>query len=838
MRNVTIYAPMQGWVSALDEVPDQVFAGRMMGDGLAIDPTGSTLYAPCDGVVVSSAQHAVTLRADCGAEILIHVGLETVALGGQGFSGQVSEGTRVTARMPLLKFDLEFLASRVKSLISPVVVANSEAFAVVRYAESREIRAGEFLMELAPVVVRQTTSHGVEVSRQVMIAASHGLHARPAALLSKRAKEFAADVALLRDGRSANVKSAVALMALGTQYGDKVTLTAKGDDARQAIQILAQLIEAWPEELPAPAHIAPKPQPESASTRAVDIVRGIIAAPGLTLGNVVHVRADDLPVAEAGTGAADEAAAFHRTLAEVKARLEQAISASSGAKRDILAAHAVFIDDPELLDGALTLIGQGKSAGFAWRQAVRTYARVLESSSDARLRERASDLLDLERQLLAALAGRPNGHERAVPARAIIIAEELLPSDLLNLDQAKVAGFATAGGGPTSHVAILAAAMGIPAVVAAGPAVLTAVEGAEVVLDADHGLLHLAPSPSVLAAARLAVGNLAKRQSDALAHADEECRTADGTRIEVFVNLGQGASEAVAALRLGAEGCGLLRSEFLFMDRVVPPSEDEQYAQYQAVADALEGRPLVLRTFDIGGDKPVSYLDFPPEPNPALGLRGVRLALRRPDLLGVQLRAALQVKPAGRCKLLLPMVNSVEEVREIRTILNRLAEEMGGQPPPSLGVMIETPASALTADLLLQEADFLSIGTNDLTQYVLAIDREHGVLASQLDGLHPAVLRLIAKAAEAAHAARKPVGVCGALGADPSATALLLGLGIGEFSVPAPAIPKLKAAIRLLNIDECRVAARKALDLESPAAVRAFLRTQFLVADAAEGKPS
>jgi phosphocarrier protein FPr/phosphocarrier protein len=272
------------------------------------------------------------------------------------------------------------------------------------------------------------------------------------------------------------------------------------------------------------------------------------------------------------------------------------------------------------------------------------------------------------------------------------------------------------------------------------------------------------------------------------------------------------------------------------MDRAAPPSEDEQYAQYQAVAAALEDRPFVLRTFDIGGDKPVPYLAVPPESNPALGLRGVRLALRRPDLLNTQLRAALRVRPAGRCKLLLPMITTVVEVREVRAILNRLAEELGDLPCPSLGVMIETPASALIADLLLAEADFLSIGTNDLTQYVLAIDRGHSDLASLLDGLHPAVLRVIAKTAEAAHAAGKPVGVCGVLGADPLATPLLLGLGIEEFSVPAPAIPKLKAAIRQLNIDACRVAAHKALGLESPATVRAFLRQQFT--DAVEGKQS
>ncbi len=829
VSNLILLAPIQGWVATLDEVPDPVFADRMMGDGLAIDPTDSTLYAPCDGLIVSSTPHAVTLRADCGAEILVHVGLETVALAGKGFSGQIGQGKRVKARMPLLKFDLEFLAPRVKSLLSPIVVANGEAFAIVRRAENREIKAGEFLMEIAPAAPE--VGDGL-VSREVSIASTHGLHARPAALLSRRARDFTADIELLREGRRANAKSAVALMALGAQCGDKVVLTAKGKDATQAMDALAQLLETPSHEPSMPDRIAPTPVAAPAGT--ADLVPGICAAPGLAVGPAVRLRAEDQSVAETGGGTTLETAEFHRALSEIKARLEQGVSAASGTKRDILDAHLVLLDDPGLLDGALALIGQGKSAGFAWRQAIRADAALLKTSDNARLRERVSDLLDLERQVLAALAGKSAARKMDLPEHAIIIAEELLPSDLLGLDPQRIAGFATAHGGPTSHVAILAAAMGIPALVAAGPAILEIQEGVEIVLDADRGTLHLAPSPAILAAAKQSAGKFQQQRSDALACAEEKCRMADGTRIEVFVNLGQGAEEAGAAIRLGAEGCGLLRSEFLFMNRQAPPSEDEQYSHYQTVADALETRPLVLRIFDIGGDKSVPYLHLQPEPNPALGLRGVRLALRRPDLLRAQLRAALRVKPAGRCRLMLPMINDVEEVREVRAILNRLAEELGVAIPP-LGVMIETPSSAVMADRLLNDADFLSIGTNDLTQYTLAIDREHSELASRLDGLHPAVLRLIAKAAEAAQAAGKPVGVCGAIGADPLAVPVLLGLGVGELSVPAPMIPKLKAAIRLLKMDRCRVMARQALDLELPAAVRAFLRQQLSAMDAARG---
>ena len=320
VSNLILLAPLQGWVAPLDEVPDPVFADRMMGDGLAIDPIDSTLYAPCDGVVVSSTPHAVTLKADCGAEILVHIGLETVALGGKGFSSQTGQGERVKARMPLLKFDLEFLAPRVKSLISPIVVANGEAFGIVRRAENREIKVGDFLMEIAPLAVMSETGD-VAISREVVIASTHGLHARPAALLSRRAKEYAADIELRREGRRANVKSAVALMALGAQRGDKLILSAKGTDASQAIAALAQLIETASHEPPAPDRIVRPSNPVGAAG-ASNVVPGIMAAPGLAVGPAVHLLSQYLQVDEASAGISDETAAFHRALSEIEARLE------------------------------------------------------------------------------------------------------------------------------------------------------------------------------------------------------------------------------------------------------------------------------------------------------------------------------------------------------------------------------------------------------------------------------------------------------------------------------------------------------------------------------------
>ena len=804
-----IFAPLQGWVSSLDEVPDEVFSGRILGDGVAIDPTGSTVVSPCDGIVATPAKHAVMVRADCGAEVLIHVGLETVALGGRGFTARVKEGQRVKAGDPLLDFDLGFLASRVKSLISPVVVANGDSFRILRRAVGRETKPGEMLLELETISAVHATTEGSTVTRDVVIAAAHGLHARPAALLAAAAKAFQSEIVASLGERKANARSAMALMALTARAGDRLTLTATGPDAQTAVDALVRRIAALTDEPPPAVTLA---APNSADTDSV--LHGIGAAPGSALGPLVRLHAADLVVAEQGRGLAHETAELRRAIAVVKARLDQA-----GVHRGIANAHIALLEDEELHQAALHDIEQGKSAGFAWRRAVRAYADILRAAGDERLRERAGDLRDLERQVLAALAGETPKPQW--PQGAILAAEEILPSDLMGVSG--LAGIVSVRGGPTSHVAILATGIGIPALLGVSEAVLGAEEGREVLLDADNGLLDLAPDEAARQRARDTIARTHRIRGEAQAKAMELCRTADGVRVEVFANLGKGAQEAADAVRQGAEGCGLLRTEFLFMDRDAPPTEDEQHTQYQAIAGALNGRDLILRTFDIGADKPASYLAFPHEDNPALGIRGIRTALLWPDLLRAQLRAAARVEGV---KIMLPMVIAADEIAAVRQLLVDICAGLG-RPCPPLGIMIETPASAVLAEQLVRHADFLSIGTNDLSQYVLAIDRGHRNLGSRLDALHPAVLRLIARTAEAANAAGKPVGVCGGLAADPVAAALLVGLGIGELSVPAASIPQLKATIRALRRDVCRALAEEALTLDSAAAVRALVRTRL-----------
>jgi phosphocarrier protein FPr/phosphocarrier protein len=507
-------------------------------------------------------------------------------------------------------------------------------------------------------------------------------------------------------------------------------------------------------------------------------------------------------------------------LAAVGSRLAAAASQGPAAQGEILAAHLEILGDEALATAAAQAIAAGASAGAAWRSAIRTQADLLRRLPDPRLAERAADLIDLERQVLIELGGEPAPVQH-LPPGAIILARDLAPSEVMALPP-EVGGLCTALGGPTSHVAILAAARGIPAVVAAGEAVTTISDGATLILDGDAGFLSVAPGAMELEAAQSRLATRHARHEEALAAAGLESRTADGTRIEVFANLGS-AADAAAAVLAGAEGCGLLRTEFLFLDRDSPPDEDEQAARYQAIAEALGGRPLVIRTLDVGGDKPAPYLPMGPEENPALGIRGVRVSLRHPDLLAAQIRAILRVRPLGQARIMVPMVASLDELAAVRAVVERARTELGHDAPVQVGVMVETPAAAVTADLLAREADFLSVGSNDLTQYVLAMDRGNPALAGAVDALHPAVLRLIGQTVAGAAAHGRPVSVCGALAGDLAAAPILVGLGISTLSTPPAAVAEVKGLIRTLSLQSCQDLARRAQACASAREVRSLV---------------
>ena len=853
MSKLTLLAPLAGWSTPLDEAPDAVFAGRMLGDGLAIDPTGSTLYAPCDGelIAVPATRHAVTLRTAQGAEILLHVGIDTVGLAGEGFELHARQGEQVRAGDRLLSFDIDLLARRAKSLLTPVILLEGSGFTVGRRRQDREVDVGDVLMELVFEAQEQEGSRSAGaaasdstavVTRRLTVELEHGIHARPAALLANAVKGFTAEVMLRAHGKEASARSTIALMRLGVRNSDEVEIRASGADAAAALAAVEAALQSEKASASrqhvAAKHVgkAPVGAQENAGsaggeTPAVELaglpkegglLRGVIASRGLAVGRTIQLTRPEVSVAENGAGLAHENAELERARSVVRTHLKSTAGSGSDTTREILGAHLELLDDPELVTGARHAIANGKSAGFAWRSVIRATVTALRELGDARMAERVDDLLDLESQVLTALnAEGTTGATRELPERSILLTRELLPSQLVALDATRLAGICMAAGGPTSHVAILAAAMGIPVLVAMGPTLLTLADATPAVLDAERGTLRVNPAIEQLSNAEDELARRRERRAAEQAAAQREGRTADGTRIEVLANIGS-VAEAEAAVRNGAEGCGLLRTEFLFLERQLPPDESEQAEEYQRIATALAGRQLTLRTLDIGGDKPIPYLPLPHEENPALGLRGVRTSLWRPDLLRVQLRAVLAIRPESQARVMLPMITDPAEIRTVRSMLEEERRAIGRTAPIEVGVMVETPAAALMADRIAAEADFLSIGTNDLTQYTLAMDRGHPELASRLDALHPAVLRLIALTAEAAISHGRRVAVCGGLASDPTAAPILIGLGVHELSVVPSVIPQLKALISGISLETCRELARQALELETAEAVRAL----------------
>lgn len=834
LRRIALKAPLSGILVPLEKVPDPVFSQKMVGDGIALDPVNQTLSAPCDGrvVMLHPAAHALTLATDEGIEVLMHVGLDTVSLKGKGFTPRVKNGDRVSAGDPLLDFDADFIATHAKSLLSMIVVTNSERVAAFQPASGGVAAGRDVILELRLVEPDGTAapeSGGTVTSEAILIANAAGLHARPAAVLANVARKYRSDVRVVRGDAQANARSVTGLLNLDLRFNDKINLTASGPDAREAVAALTALIVSGlgEEGAPAPApasrivaenaRFAPAPRPADPN-----LLAGVTASPGLAVGTVFQVRHQDLDVPENAENPQAETLRLEEALHEARRQLEalqvQLHGRADANKAAIFAAHQEILDDPELLETVRSAILKGKSAPFAWQQAINAQAQLLSKMNNALLAARAADLRDIGQRVVHNLTGAEARTIRA-PADSILVAEELTPSDAANLDRENVLGLCTTLGSATSHVAIIARSLDLPSVAGMDPRALDLPDGTPVILDASRGTLRLNPSPDEVADLRTRLQKEAARKKVNLENAGKAAVTTDGHAVEVVANIG-GLGDAQTALTLGAEGVGLLRTEFLFLERATSPTEDEQAQVYADIARALgPGRPLVIRTLDVGGDKPLPYLPIPREDNPFLGERGVRVGLNRPEVLRTQLRAILRASEFGRIMVMFPMVATLAEWRAAKAMFDEERALLGTAPVP-LGIMVEIPAAAVMAEQFAREAAFFSIGTNDLTQYTLAMDRGHPKLAPQVDGLNPAVLHLIARTVEGAEKHGRWTGVCGGLAGDPQAVPILIGLGVKELSVSVPAIPAVKAQIRRLSLSDCRDLAARALTLDTAAEVR------------------
>lgn len=671
-------------------------------------------------------------------------------------------------------------------------------------------------------------------SASVVLANAHGLHARPAKELARVAKASTGEVRVRVDGGTAvSAKSLSRLLALGARRGQVLEFLAEpGTDAEALLGDLVAAVEAGLGEevepisantqpthaaVPVETNILARAE-DTAPLASGDTFKAIAAAPGLAVGPAYVVAQQHFDFPAEGEGAAAETERLEAALAAVRTEIDALISRSeAGAIRDIFLTHLEMLDDPDLREGVQTRLKRNASAAAAWNAQIEEAAAQQESLKDALLAERAADLRDVGRRVLGHLCGVGSASEPSEPY--VLVMDEVGPGDVARLDRDRVAGILTARGGASSHSAIVSRALGIPAIVGAGPRVLNLAPQTILLLDGDHGFVEVGPDAARIEQVRVEREVREHRRQEAEAKRFESAVTRDGHRIEVAANLGNTA-DAPAVVEQGAEAVGLLRTELVFMSHDSAPDEQAQEKDYRRVLDALDGRPLVVRTLDVGGDKPLPYMPIPAEENPFLGIRGIRLTLRCPEVLETQLRALLRAAEGRPLRIMFPMVGRVEEWRQARDILNRLRQEI---PAVNLqvGIMIEVPSAALLAPVLAQEVDFFSVGTNDLTQYALAIDRGHPLLSGEADGLHPSVLRLIDMTVQAAHAHGKWVGVCGELAADPLAVPLLMGLGVDELSVSARSIPLVKARVRELDFVAAQACAQRALALATADEVRA-----------------
>ena len=709
-------------------------------------------------------------------------------------------------------------------------------------AEARGAGAAKTIGPQAPTAAISAPAPVAKFQLQLTVDNPFGLHLRPAARFVQTASQFGQteiQVWNLATGQGpANAKSIVGVTTLGVRHGHAIRISASGAEPGAALSALGALAEA---NFGDPADARDNPtgpaaeQHPTATGEDGDIAgfQGLPASPGMAIGpaHLFRTAAPEVP-----TRAADDPLAEWRRLEQVVESTGRQIAATraSVARRAgeaaaaIFDAHALYLKDQALLTPARRLIfAERQNAAAAWQQAVRGVVDKYGGLEDAYQRGRANDIEDVGRQVLVNLVGEaPRAADWTMPG--ILVATDLAPADTAQLDAHQVLGIALAAGGPTSHSAILARTLGIPAVVGVGARLLTVAEGTLLLLDGDAGRIWPNPSPERQAGYAGRAAARRARQTQALAASGKLAVTRDGRRILVAANIGT-VADARQAVEMGAEAVGLFRTEFLFLDRRSAPDEEEQFAAYLAVAGTLGQRPLVIRTLDVGGDKPLPYVEMEPEANPFLGRRAIRLCLARPEFFKVQLRAIVRAAAEHPVRVMFPMIAVLSEFRAAKALLleARAEVEKRGQPVPErieTGIMVEIPAAALRAEQFAREVDFFSIGTNDLTQYTLAAERGNRQVAGLADAMQPAVLQLIGQTVAAAHAHGKGVSVCGELAGDADAVPMLVGLGVDELSMNAPAIPRAKEMVRALDYTAARIQAEAALGLETPEAVRAAFK--------------
>ncbi|EGD7792157.1 phosphoenolpyruvate--protein phosphotransferase [Escherichia coli] len=624
----------------------------------------------------------------------------------------------------------------------------------------------------------------------------HGIHARPAASILKVSAQYSANIIVIKGDKRASTRSLNELAMLGVRCGDEIIFQAEGTDSSDALKAIETLAKNHFGE----AHLLASSEIPLTETPVVSApvdgaISGLSVQNGIAIGPVKWFTCERPEITQRTVDSPQEE--LSRIESAIDIVVCELADKAAGPEGDIFAAHKMMLEDPEITRQLQQRLAKGKQAEFAWLEVMQALAEQYCQAETLYLREREADIRDLTRQVLNQLCGVSEQHF-ITTAPCILLANDLLPSQITSLNKAHILGICLHNGGTTSHTAILARAMGIPAIAKAAITPQNVRDNDTVILDGETGRLWLQPD-EVTRLDLLQRAEAWRQQRDRqLADAMLPAVTQGGRNISVLANIGD-LQDIDAALSHGAEGVGLLRTEFLFHESATLPDEEEQFRVYCSVARVFGDKPVTIRTLDIGGDKPLPSYPLPTEDNPFLGLRGIRLCLAHPQIFIPQLRALIRAgKEYPTLQIMLPMVSTLEEVRTVKTLIHAQAKLLGltAENLPALGIMIEVPAAVMIADKLASEVDFFSIGTNDLTQYIMAADRGNSTVAKLVDYCNDAVINAIAMVCQAGRNNEIPVSMCGEMAGDIQQTARLLTMGIDKLSASPSRLPALKAAIR------------------------------------------
>ena len=771
-----------------------------------------------DGVLVFMDLGSALLSSEMALEMLPHEKREKVVL----CEAPIVEGAIAAAVQARIGSSIQQAITEARNALLPKIM---------------HLKTSDTEPNQQPVI----DSNANVLELELIVNNALGLHARPAARFVQTAGKFPQETILITNLTSAagpiSAKSINSVITLGVRQGHEIRVTASGPNARAALDAINALAEdnfGDQESTSGPASIQPALDP--VTNRDSSSLIGIPASAGIALGPAFLYRPTlpDIPQHHIENPEPE----WKRLLQSIaKTRIEIEADRSLAAKRTnpetaaIFEAHLMFLDDDALLLPSREKIFQDKqNAAMAWQSAIEKVSAGLRNLEDPYLQARGKDVEDVGRQVLLHLLGIDPA-KFAMDKPGILIAIDLTPAETSQFDPAIVLGICTAVGGPTSHSAILARGLGIPAVVGLGERILGLNNGVYLVVDGEKGQVFVDPKPEAIDQYAIKAEAIRSAKIKARMESAVPAITSDGKRIEIAANIGSTA-EAQLAVEAGAEGVGLFRSEFLFLDRTTAPDEAEQYQVYRATAKALDGRPLIIRTMDIGGDKSIPYFNMEHESNPFLGWRAIRISLAQPELFKQQLRAILRVAAEFPVKIMFPMIATLDELRRAKSLLAEAQHELSMRNEDyakkvETGIMVEIPSVVQMAELFAHEVDFFSIGTNDLTQYTFAVDRTNAKVASLADACHPAVLRQIRHVVEAAHSNGVWVGVCGELAGDLDAIPILLGLDVDELSMSSPSIPMAKKIVRARSMSKAKNLAEQALKLESAEAVRMLVKGQI-----------